>query len=341
VAGTNNPLSIWLLSDGAHGHLSQSRGIAEAIGRFIPVKTYEIDLKVRRRLLKSLLRYLLPVPAKLAKHLLGLVYRLDLPQEQPALIVSSGGNTLLANALLAQIYQVPNLYSGTLKKYPAQCYSKIYSITSQDSDNNCILPLPPVPLNLTEPVCLKGTDAPLLVLVGGDGAGYLYSNDDWKNFAEGLNLFAGHLGVRLLLTTSRRTGDAAEKILQEILEPSFVEEAVYYGRTPRAVVRDFLSLCQGVLVTEDSLTMVAEAIYSGLPIVTLRPKHAQPGSNDSMALAGYASNCLIVRQPLAELGNLKRLPERASSGTPDVPTLIWESVRELLKNREGSTHVGT
>jgi len=51
-------------------------------------------------------------------------------------------------------------------------------------------------------------------------------------------------------------------------------DTVYFGKTPKPVVRDFLGRCHGVWVSEDSLTMVAEAIYSGRPVRSVRPRHA-------------------------------------------------------------------
>lgn len=339
MALTSSPLHVWLLSDGSPGHLSQSRGVAESIGRFAPVEINEIDLKVRRRLVKSFLRYLLPVSEGLSKRLLRLVYLVDLPKRRPGLIVSSGGNTLLASALLRQIYNVPNLYSGTLKKYPASCYSQIYTVTPQGCENNCILPLPPVPLAMTETYPQNDSDAPWLALVGGDGAGYLYSEKDWSAFAKGLNALAQEFGIRWLLTTSRRTGKDAEKILQNTIKPDFVVEAVYYDQKPRQVVRDFLKRCQRVLVTEDSLTMVAESIYSGRPVMTLRPQHAEPESNDATALNSYERNGLITRSSFEELNMQDNLPVTPAADVPDVPKMIWESVRDLLIAKGGTTHV--
>jgi hypothetical protein len=340
VAGTNNNLTIWLLSDGASGHLSQSRGVAEAICRFCPVNISEITLKVRFRLLKSTLRYLLPISANLARLLLKVVYQIELPVGRPDLIVSSGGNTLLANALLGQIFAVPNFYSGTLKKYPSRCYSRIFSVTPQGCDNNVVLPLPPVPLQLTEKMPTVDAKAPWLVLIGGDGAGYRFASVDWELLADGMNRIARDLGIRWLLTTSRRTGSEVEKVLQARISPDLLEEAVYFGQTPRPVVREFLGRCRGVLVTEDSLTMVAEAIYSGRPVVTLRPRQSHPEGNDALALDGYAGSNLITRHGISDLGELKQLPAAVFRQHPDVPELIWQSVRGLLGEGKDVVDVG-
>lgn len=330
VAGTNKPLHIWLLSDGAPGHLSQSRGLADAIGRFCPVQVTVVDLKVRLRWLKSLGRKLLPLLGPLAPWMRRQVYAMPLPPGRPDLLVSSGGNTLLASALLAKEFGVPNLYSGTLKGYPHQYYSRIYSVTPLGVPNNEVLPLPPVPGALSKPLPAAPADAPWLLLIGGDGAGYRYTETDWKALAAAVNRLGQERGVRWLLTTSRRTGASAEAQLQRLLDPSVLDEAVYYSQTPRPVVRDFLARCGGVWVSEDSLTMVAEAIYSGRPVRSLRPQLVQPEDNDAKALASYEQRGLLARSPLADLlgGELDGMTGTAE--VPDVQRLIWESVKPLL-----------
>lgn len=330
MAGTNNPLQIWLLSDGAPGHLSQSRGLADAIGRFVPVQVTVVDLKVRLRWLKSLGRKLLPLLGPLAPWLRRQVYAMALPSGQPDLLVSSGGNTLLASALLAQELAVPNLYSGTLKGYPHQHYSRIYSVTSLGVPNNLVLPLPPVPETLSKPLPAAPADAPWLLLIGGDGAGYRYAEADWRALAAAVNRLGQERGMRWLLTTSRRTGAAAEALLQRLLDPALLVEAVYYGQTPRPVVREFLARCGGVWVSEDSLTMVAEAIYSGRPVRSLRPQTVQPEANDALALASYAERGLLARSPLADLPEEELTGGPAAGAVPDVQRLIWESVQPLL-----------
>lgn len=330
MAGTSKPLQLWLLSDGAPGHLSQSRGLADAIGRFCPVEQILVELRVRNRLLKSLGRYLLPRIGPWACWLRRRVYRLQLPVGGPDLVISSGGNTLLANALLAREFGVPNLYSGTLKGYPAESFSLVYSVTPLGVSNNRVLPLPPVPGPLAQSLPAPGVDAPWLLLLGGDGAGYRYGEEDWQALAAAVNRLGREQGVRWLLTTSRRTGAAAETLLQRLLDPEVLAEAVYYGQTPRPVVREFLGRCRGVWVSEDSLTMVAEAIYSGRPVCSLRPLHSHPEGNDAQALAGYVERGLLRRAAMSEIGQSGQTESRSLSVVPDVQRLIWDTVKPLL-----------
>jgi len=330
VAGTNDHLRIWLLSDGAPGHVSQSRGVAEAIARFCPAEVIPVQLRVRRKLVKSIGRWVLRVGNLFPSWLLGRVYDLDLPDGKPDLLISSGGNTLLANALLARQFGVPNLYSGTLKGYPSRCYSSIYTVTPLGVPNNTVLPLPPVPDSLSKRLQAAPDDAPWLLLIGGDGAGYRYEDADWHALAAAVNRLGHERGGRWLITTSRRTGAATEDLLGQLLDPAVVEEAVYFGKNPKPVVRDFLGRCRGVWVSEDSLTMVAEAIYSGRPVRSLRPRHARPEGNDAAALDGYVERGLLERSPMEELSVLELSARGGEMEIPDVQRLIWEDVQPLL-----------
>jgi len=72
-----------------------------------------------------------------------------------------------------------------------------------------VLPLPPVPDSLSRKLPAAPSDAPWLLLIGGNGAGYRYEDADWRALAAAVNRLGKEEGVRWLVTTSRRTGAAA------------------------------------------------------------------------------------------------------------------------------------
>lgn len=327
MAGANEPV-VWLLSDGAPGHVSQSQGLVDAIGRFRPLRVETVVLTVRRAWLKSLGRWLVNGLPLQGQALLRLVYAIDLPLGRPDLIVSSGGNTLLANVLLSRQFGTPNLYSGTLKRYRHGLFSTVYTVVPLSVPNNVVLSLPPVPANLAQPLA-PGEAGVAAVLIGGDGAGYRYTAVDWRALAQQLNALGRARGWRWLITTSRRTGAEAEAILAQALAPDVIAELVLWGREPRKVVRQFLERSECVVVTEDSLTMVAEAIYSGRPVCAVSPPVAQPDGNDGAALQAYVARGLLTRAAVAELADWSA-PSGGIQARPDVQAEIWASVRERL-----------
>ena len=323
------PLAVWLLSDGAPGHLSQSRGIVDALATRREVEVVTVDLRVRSTLWKRLGRLALP-HIRDAAGWFRRIYGAPPPPGRPELIVSSGANTLLANALLARLHHVPNVYSGTLKGYDPAAFSRVFTVVPLDVACNHVLPLPPVPGELARPLPPPPGGEPLLaVLIGGDGAGYTFKDQDWRTFADGLAALSPRENARLLLTTSRRTGAAAETLLREHLPAELLADAVWWSQAPRKVMRDFLAAAQAIVVTEDSLSMVAESLYSGRPVLSVAPAVAQPNANDGAALRGYVERGLLARSPIAGLAEAP-FPSRTAP-IPDVQAEIADVVLALLE----------
>lgn len=324
-----SPINVWLLSDGAPGHLSQSRGIVDALATRRAVAITTIELKVRSTLWKRLGRLTLP-HIRDAAAWFRRIYDIAPPLGRPALIVSSGANTLLANALLARLHRVPNVYSGTLKGYDPAAFDCVFSVVPLGVACNHVLPLPPVPGELARPLPAAPDDERLIaVLVGGDGAGYAFKDEDWRAFAAGIATLARRENARLLLTTSRRTGAAAETLLREHLPTELIADAVWWSQVPRKVMRDFLTAAQAIVVTEDSLSMVAESLYSGRPVLSVSPAVAQPNANDGAALRGYVERGLLARSPIAGLAEAA-FPSRTAA-IPDVQAEIAEVVLSLVE----------
>lgn len=321
-------LNVWLLSDGAPGHLSQSRGITDALQTRLPLSVATVDLRVRSSFWKRLGRFFLP-RIRDTRAWLERVYELELPPGRPDLIVSSGANTLLANALLARETGAANVYSGTLKGYDPAAYGCVFTVTPLDRGANCVLPLPPVPGTLARPFPPAAGEALIAVLVGGDGAGYVYQPGEWQALGEALTALARRHNARLLVTTSRRTGADAEQRLQAAIPPAYLADAVWWSEAPRPVVRDFLAAARWVVVTEDSLTMVAESIYSGRPVVAVSPATARPNGNDDGALAAYAGRGLLRRERIPGLEAVA-LPA-GSPVIPDVAAAIASAILPLLR----------
>ena len=322
-------VTVWLLSDGAPGHLSQSQGIVDALATRRRVEVTTVELKVRSTLWKRLGRLALP-RIRDAAGWFRRIYGVAPPPGLPALIVSSGANTLLANALLARLHRVPNIYSGTLKGYDPAAFECVFSVVPLGVSCNHVLPLPPVPGELARPLpAAPGGERLIAVLVGGDGAGYVFKDGDWGAFAAGLATLAAREGARLLLTTSRRTGAAAETLLREQLPAELLADAVWWSQAPRKVMRDFLAAAQAIVVTEDSLSMVAESLYSGRPVLSVAPAVAQPNANDGAALRGYVDRGLLTRSPIATMGDAS-FPARTAP-IPDVQAEIAEVVLSLLE----------
>jgi mitochondrial fission protein ELM1 len=103
------------------------------------------------------------------------------------------------------------------------------------------------------------------VLVGGSSGPYLFTPDAATTLARVASRLAAARGGALLVTTSARTGQAAADALAAGLS---VPHVLYRWQGPVAdnPFHAFLGLSDEILVTADSVSMLAEACASGRPV---------------------------------------------------------------------------
>ncbi|WP_328702958.1 mitochondrial fission ELM1 family protein [Arenibaculum pallidiluteum] len=101
------------------------------------------------------------------------------------------------------------------------------------------------------------------VLVGGDNGVYALTPEITATLADRLAMLCDRHGAGLMVTPSRRTGAANEKVLRERLagKPAVVWDGK--GENPYL---GYLGLADYVVVTCDSVSMVSEAASTGKPV---------------------------------------------------------------------------
>jgi len=101
------------------------------------------------------------------------------------------------------------------------------------------------------------------VMIGGANASYRFGLREMEAMAENLCILAARMKASLLITASRRTGDANVAALRNALSnvPAFLWNGIgdnpYYG---------ILGLSDYLIVTADSVNMISEACASGRPV---------------------------------------------------------------------------
>ena len=235
-------LSIWLLGDGKPGHENQALGLAEALARLRPCAIQRISLAEKRGCFARL-RAILRAGA-------------DLPK--PDLIVAAGHATHPALLWLTRKHRVPGIVLMR-PSLPAcwfdLCIAPVHDFKQAPSESNILTTIGA--LNR-----VVGNDfAPRrggLMLVGGPSGTH-----DWDATAllGSLASISGESsGGPWKLTDSRRT------------PPGFLAQvgdrlpgvAIFpHGETPRDWLPACLAEAAEVWVTEDSVSMVYEALSSG------------------------------------------------------------------------------
>ena len=109
----------------------------------------------------------------------------------------------------------------------------------------------------------------IALLIGGSDANYKI-NSKWAR--DVLTPLKNVRDAKFLITTSRRSGEGVEKAVEEIFADSpNLEYMFLYSRTPNQnSITAILGAATHVLVTEDSVSMVSEAVTAGFKVGLIR-----------------------------------------------------------------------
>ncbi len=300
-------MDILLLADARPGHFRQSEGLAAAIGRRCDVRVRRLAVRPRPLLKGTLLRWL--VRAHLPP---ALVLRLACGLEgaaigRPDLIISAGSETLAANVLAHRLTGAANVFIGTIRDLPERDFAAVLTtFPSQAARPRHVLAAKPTlvdpdRLPSPRPITTAGdlAGASLGVLVGGPTPSHRWSDGDWRALATLLATIAAGTGARLRITTSRRTPAAAVAALRALDATGAVETLSIFGEAP-AVALDVFFGADVLLVTDDSATMVFEAVAARRPVVTLAPADRRP-TRDDEAFDHLAAGALIRRSTVVAI----------------------------------------
>lgn len=280
--GTDRPpLSVWVVSDGRTGIENQALGLAEAVQRLSPSHIRIKRIRWRRAFdkLPSALkaRWMLdpssdavePGPGEAWPDVWIATGRATLPLSAAARR-RSGGRTFVVQT------QDPRWNMGAYDLVVAPAHdgatgANVLSITGS--------PHRVTAARLAEGAAgFEGVLAPLphprvAVLVGGRSAAFDLTEGHAAELADRIAGAVAQAGGSLMLTFSRRTPEAAKRVMTARLAslPGMIWDGT--GANPYFA---FLHLADHVLVTEDSANMAAEAASTGkpvhvLPMVPLKP----------------------------------------------------------------------
>lgn len=347
---------VWIISDGKPGHYNQSRAIAEAVrdARGWEIEWVTVHPRYRGSFRPAAYWLTNTFGERLGLSIAAWLFRFKpLPTEPPSLIVSSGGTTAVFNALAAAEFGCPNLFLGPPPLRFDRFSRVIFSEEDGEGPNVVRLPFLPTPVTpalaekagnaLKRELMASGaalSDEPLwAMLIGGDSRNHRFSDDDWRALAAGMNQLSRRHGGRWLITTSRRTGPAAEALLRQELEPTSIADATWWQDRPRAVVPAYLGASECVFCTQDSLTMLTDGMAAARPVFALYPPAVWLEANGMVE--GYLSRhqaagrirCIAI-DALGEVDPLS--PEDFSPLQESIRSQIYEGyVRDILEPGAG------
>ncbi len=314
---------VWIINEGSPGHVSQSIGFTDILKQLYPLKTIEVfGCTTLRGWQRHLVRYCIgkkgrSIPRKWLSKIADI--RVPANAEKPDLIVSSGGKSVFAAHAFASLYKVPYIFVGERKPYPCDWFHAVFSpVAAEVNENTYLIDFIPTPVT-PELIAEKGQaeERTWCMIIGGKSRSYPFNDQDWAALAQGMNHLAERENIQWLLTTSRRTGAEAEKILQRELTPQVIKDAIWWATEPRRELYEFIARSEILFVTQDSITMVTEAIASGRPVITI--DHPQAQYSEKSVQKSYFTSLIEKKyvQPVlvSELFNLT-VPERRLNSYP-------------------------
>jgi mitochondrial fission protein ELM1 len=326
---------VLILSDKKVGHFNQTLAISNALNQIEHTQTTTVTIKIKK-VAKYLLRFLLnhAFGRALLKHkkslsLMRFFYDIDRVINPSDIIISSGKDTSLLNAWLSLVYQSCSIYIGHPKKLDNRLFTAILTVLDLEFDNQIILDVAPtLPYSGDlDAFCkahqLERNRRYYALLIGGDGSGYHYCEEEIDALISFVNRTASE--IDWLVTTSRRTPVLFEqKMKQQMKTAMFVD----YHTTPQKVVGAFLKLSEVVFVTEESASMVSEAVASQKPVVTLAPETQNPEKNYKKILKKFEDSLRIKRVKMRESENLEIDVQQLSVLSND----MYEELAKHLKS---------
>lgn len=166
-------------------------------------------------------------------------------------------------------------------------------------------------------------------LVGGTSRHAVFSPDDARSLAAGALALASERGGSLLVTTSRRTGEACTDALARSLKgPHLIHRWQPIGDNPYL---GMLASADAIVVSADSASMCTEACASGRPVFLHQPASGAP------------AKFKILHERLEAFGCLKPLGSswfQVEAAPPNPALAIAAAIRKLLMRRKGSEPIG-
>jgi uncharacterized protein len=121
----------------------------------------------------------------------------------------------------------------------------------------------------------------LALLVGGPSGESSYADEDWAALFQLIETVASG-GVSWLVTNARRTpGTVSDRLRELALRPASAIETFIDCRSSTArPLADILRASDAAVVTDDSSSMVSDAVAAGLAVIGIAPRQHAPTRNE-------------------------------------------------------------
>lgn len=254
-------MKILLLNDGKIGHFNQAKALAQDFD----YKILNIRAKKSKSILRSIFRFYIFKSLKLIE----LFYEIDSKIEPFDVIISSGKDSEYLNIWLKNYFKAKSIYLGKPRGVNPKYFDFIFTTLDLNLPNQIVLDaIPSIHTKNQNELNLDKNQTYYTFLFGGDSSDYRYSSDDILNLSNLLNRISQRDNIKWLITTSRRS--SFEDILEQNVEN--LDYFLNYKKETKNLIGEFFENSQKIFVSEDSSSMISDAINSQKPTFSLYPK---------------------------------------------------------------------
>lgn len=156
------------------------------------------------------------------------------------------------------------------------------------------------------------------VIVGGAIKKRPFTAENALAFAQAIKKLKEQQGGGILLTTSRRTGEQAQKIIVEELQ-NIPQYAYLWGDTRPNPYSGFLACADNIVVTGDSVSMCCEASGTGKPIYIFEGKNWLTSKHKRFVASMIENKCAA---PLGDVVPFDFIPQKGTNAATEIAELI-------------------
>ena len=298
--------NIIIISDGIPGHFNQSKGVVSLLNELhsCNITIHQMSWKVYflRSIFIILARLFCKMLNKLTASMIVSMYS-SVDIKDADLIIAAGGNTAPYNAALKFLYNKPAIQLGSPRGIHSSLFSGLVTVDKYfDDPSNIIASL--TPNSYSPKKCLRAAkennmQQHLLFLIGGEGIGYLYEDDEWDSLIRNIKDLHKNTSLPITIVTSRRTNPIIENKLRSELSEVPLSYSAWFHKGDKDFHLDaLLGSAKAIFVTEDSAMMISESISSGNPVSTLYPLNIQSPERYQKHIKKYLDLGFIKRQSI-------------------------------------------
>lgn len=345
-----------ILSDGKPGHVNQSRALCALLG----IQAHEVRIDYISELREGLLRARINISQRLPQNLPQMLTMMrsfitepsirslqSLIVDEPSLIVSAGSLVSAANYVISKSLGAKSVVLMRPSAVPLDIFDLII-LPEHDRrpglPNNVVFT--PVALSYFDETRRNSADDvieqrfgkkalfanPLALIVGGHSPYFNINPDQIVELTRSCWAWATRNKHGMMVTTSRRTpAEVEDALAKEFSGEGFDNINFVWGRKDTFnPLPALLPRASTAVVTEDSISMISEAILQGhRPIVVRLPQRRQ-----SRKLARFQSH--LIQSGLAKWTDIEKVGEVLRSDADElsnIPKINLEKIKQEIEKK--------